>query len=265
MDENNDKLSLLFKCFRDSLIGKNARGIIHNINSPLQVMSMQVEFLRMDFLRLQEKTSTSEESGMEEDRLREVSDLLQKGFGRLAQVEDMLQRINIMVAIIAARVGKADENTEGTPVMLNQLLEEQIEFWRSDLFFKHKVSLSVNLPDISPIIVLREDILRDTIDGIIFGCLEQIRREPGPQIEIRCAPVSAADRKYRILFSQNGPLFPVADIENRQKRLAARAGKDLSIFEDIPQGHFSLLLASVLAGITGLCVEIRERQITVNI
>ena len=265
MDENNDKLPLLFKCFRDSLIGKNTRGIIHNINSPLQVLSMQAELLRMDFSRLQERISTSKQSGMDKDRLSEVSDLVQKGSGRLAQVEEMLQRVNIMIAIIAARVSEADDDTEGTPVMLNQLLEQQIEFWKSDLFFKHKVSLSLILPDISPVIVLREDIFRDTMDGIMFACLEQIRQKPDPHIEIRCTALSAADRKYDILFSQNGPPFPAVDIENQQKRFAERGVKDLYAFENISRGHLSLLFASVCAGISGLGVQIRESQITVNI
>lgn len=177
----------------------------------------------------------------------------------------MLQRVNIMITIIAARVSEADDDTEGTPVMLNQLLEEQIEFWKSDLFFKHKVALSLNLPDISPVIVLREDMLRDTMDGIMFACLEQIRQKPDPHIEIRCAPLSAAHRRYSILFSQNGPPFPAADIENQQKRFAERGAQDLYAFENMSRGHFSLLFSSVCAGISGLGVEIRESQITVNI
>ena len=265
MDENNDKLSLFFKCFRDSLIGQNTRGIIHNINSPLQVLSMQAELLRMDFLKLREEISTSKQSGMKDDRFREISNLLHKGFGRLAQLEKTLQSINIMIAIIAARVSEADDDSKGTPVILNQLLEEQIEFWKADLFFKHKVSLSVNLPDISPVIVMREDVFRDTIDGIMFGCLEQIRRQAEPNIEIRCTSLPEAKRKYSVLFSHNGPPFPVADIKNQQKELSERRAKYLSAFGNISHGHFSLLFASVCAGISGFGVEIRERQITVDI
>ncbi len=264
MDENSEKLPLLFKCFRDSLIGKNTRGIIHNINSPLQVLSMQIELLRMDYLKLKDRLSSPDNFHSGDQAHQELVQLMERGYGRLSQVEEVLQRINTLIAVIAARVSETDE-TGGTPVMLNQLLEEQIEFWKSDLFFKHKVFLSLKLPPISPVIVTREDILRDVIDGILFGCLEQIRDFSEPRIEIECVPAQKESKGHLITFSQNGPLFPVEDVRGLIDRFTEKGGEDFPVFENTSQGYFSLLLAFICAEIIGSRVEIGKDHIDLSI
>ncbi len=264
MDEINDKLPLLFKCFRDSLIGKNTRGIIHNINSPLQVLSMQIELLRMDYLNLKEEIMNHGAEVLNKDSLDKLSMLMEKSEGRLLQVEEVLQRINALIAVIAARVSETDE-TGGAPVMLNQLLEEQVEFWKSDLFFKHKVSLSFKLSELSPVIVIREDILRDVIDGILFGCLEQIREQAVPQIEIECCPGNGKTGEHIVLFSHNGSPFPVADIKKLIRRFLEKGGDDFTIFDKTSQGYFSLLIAYVSGKTIGCSIVIEEQKITLNL
>ncbi len=264
MDENTGKLPLLFKCFRDSLIGKNTRGIIHNINSPLQVLSMQLELLRMDLSKLRRNTLEAEGAGLEKKDVQvELLPIMDKCFERLSQVEEVAQRINSMIAVIAARVNETDEDSQKSPVMLAQLLEEQVEFWRSDLFFKHKMELSMNLPKISPVVVIREDVLRDTIDGIIFGCLEQVRTQSQPRMEISLLPGEESQVRHQMVFLHNGPSFPVQEIEMLIKRFSEKEMDDFSPFEKIPPGHFSLLLASICAEIMGFHIEFSDNRIVV--
>ncbi len=265
MDDNEGKLPLLFKCFRDSLIGKNTRGIIHNINSPLQVLSMQMELLRMDLFKLRKNIFEPGNAGFaEKEAGKEFLDIMDKCFDRVGQIEEVVQRINGMIGVIAARVNETDDDSHSTPVMLAQLLEEQAEFWKSDLFFKHKVSLGMNLPKISPVVVVREDVLRDTIDGIMFGCLEQVRMEAEPEIGIDLIAGSGEQEKPEIVFSQNGPVFPVEDIMQLIERFSQKGIDDFTAFENIPQGHFSLLLASICAGVIGLHIEILPNGIVVQ-
>jgi phosphoglycerate-specific signal transduction histidine kinase len=265
MDDNAGKLPLLFKCFRDSLIGKNTRGIIHNINSPLQVLSMQIELLRMDLFKLRKNIFEPGNAGFaEKEAGKEFLDIMDKCFDRVGQIEEVVQRINGMIGVIAARVNETDDDSHSTPVMLAQLLEEQAEFWKSDLFFKHKVSLGMNLPKISPVVVVREDVLRDTIDGIMFGCLEQVRMEAEPEIGIDLIAGSGEQEKPEIVFSQNGPVFPVEDIMQLIERFSQKGIDDFSAFENIPPGHFSLLLASTCAGVIGFHIEILPNGIVVR-
>ncbi len=262
MDDNQGKLPLLFKCFRDSLIGKNTKGIIHNINSPLQVLSMQIELLRMDLFKLRKDTMDVQKIGPnDKEGWTCCVSIMDRCLERLSQVDEVAQRINSMIAIIAGRVNEIDDQGSDAPVMLNQILEEQTEFWRSDLFFKHKVALSMNLPGISPVVVIREDILRDTIDGIIFACLEQVRMEAAPRIDISLSSEPAQGMKQRIFFSQNGPRFHVEEIGELINRFSEKGLRNVTTFENIPQGHFSLVLASICAGIMGFQIQLSENQV----
>jgi len=255
MDETREKLPLLFKCFRDSLVGKNTKGIIHNINSPLQVLSMQMELLRMDCLKLKDRLRSGDASP------KDLEALMDKSIERLAQVEEVVQKINHQISVIGARVSETDDHDQGTPVMLNQLLEEHVEFWKADLFFKHKVELSMKLPEISPVVVMREDLFRNVMDGIIFSCLEQIRNQPEPRMEIKCIPGSEGVKNHKVIFSHSGPAFAVDEIAKLFERFSQMGADDFSAFETIPLAHFSLLLADISAILLGSSMDIEARHV----
>lgn len=46
MAQGEDLTHYLVRHFQEYLIGSLAKGIVHNINSPLQILSMQIEFFR---------------------------------------------------------------------------------------------------------------------------------------------------------------------------------------------------------------------------
>jgi hypothetical protein len=41
----------LYSCFQNSKIGYLAKGIVHNLNGPIQILSMHIEMLKMDIAK----------------------------------------------------------------------------------------------------------------------------------------------------------------------------------------------------------------------
>ncbi len=195
--ERNGAAVNMLRYFRDSLIGRNAKGIVHNMNSPLQVLSMQIELLGMDLNQLASMPCDNSE----------LKDGLNQLIGRLGQLEDIVSKINHLVKLVGSRVYDEEKEEDEGPVMVAQLLEETVEFWKSDLFFKHKVVVDISLPEISPVVVLKEQYLKDAIDSILFGCIEMLKRAKEPGLEIEVASQDGSD--IILSFRPKGVKFPL--------------------------------------------------------
>ncbi len=196
----------LFDHFNDCVAGRLTKGIVHNLNGPIQILSMQVELFR---LGLSQNMSVLEKAGpVEGDG--SIQGNLRKGLGdlvsRLDQMEEALQRIEQNVRIIGNRGGDAKEN-EIRPLILATLLQEELEFWKGDLFFKHQVELTVDMPEDPPIVHASENALRDLVDGIMGACVEHLKAP----VQKRSLVISLSgldDGSMAFRFSQSGPSFP---------------------------------------------------------
>ena len=191
----------LLRYFRDSLIGRNAKGIVHNMNSPLQVLSMHMELLAMDLGHL---------VGLKCDNSQITSGISQAA-NRLEQLEDIVSRINDMVKLVGSRVYDEEQQEEEGPVMVTQLLSETIEFWKSDLFFKHKVGLDLSFPETSPVLILNEQHVKDSFDGILFSTIELLRETPEPVLEIALS--TSDENLVSVGFYPKGISYPVEELE----------------------------------------------------
>ncbi len=186
----------LLRYFRDSLIGRNAKGIVHNMNSPLQVLSMQIELLAMDLNLLVSKCENSQ-----------ISSGIQQAIDRLAQLEEIVARINHLVKLVGSRVTDDEQDDEEGPIMVTRLLEETVEFWKSDLFFKHKVTLDLAIPGVSPVLVAKERYLKDAFDSVLFGCIQVLKNAADPQLRI--SVVNEPESILSITFKPIGAGFPL--------------------------------------------------------
>ncbi len=191
----------LLRCFRDSLIGRNVKGIVHNMNSPLQVLSMHMELLAMDLSRL----STLR------DEPNKLTSGISQAANRLEQLEDIVSKINDMVRLLGSRAHDEEQEEEDGPVMVSQMLMETIEFWKSDLFFKHKVGIELSFPEASPVLVLNEYHVRDGLDGIFFYLIGLLRNAQEPGLEISIS--GAKDGAVSVGFFPKGALIPIEKMQ----------------------------------------------------
>ncbi len=263
MNDQEKRPPLIFECFRDSLIGRNARGIIHNINTPLQILSMQIGLMRMDVMKMEQMKETHDADSSCRNNDMELAEFTRQIGSRLEQMEMALEHVNALMNLLSGHVDGDAGSEVRKPVVLNDLLEEHVRFWMSDLFFKHQVHLSINLPEISPVINTFEAHLRDVIDGTMYGCLEALKQGSDPELKIDYFSLSGHKYTHRLSFIQNGALFPADELRMIAERLVSEGGFSYSNLENLSRGLMAFLLAYVNAGAIGCALEIEKDQVNI--
>ena len=197
----------LYSCFQNSKIGYLVKGIIHNLNGPMQILSMHIEILKMDTvkdLKAVESTLALSLPDTPANQLKEFAHNLQRGIERLSQMEEALARMENMVNVITNRSQDGEDGQR--PLILNQVLEEELDFWNADLFFKHQVGKQLVLPTISTLIVINEGYLRDLIDCLLDACIKQVRETKERDLKITlCQKDESA---WSLEFEHTGDAFP---------------------------------------------------------
>ncbi|MCK4605206.1 MAG: hypothetical protein KAU41_11050 [Deltaproteobacteria bacterium] len=199
--------SLLYSGFQNSKIGHLAKGIVHNLNGPIQILSMHIEMLKMDIakdLKATESTLALSLPDTVANQLKELADNLQKRAERFSQMEEALARMENMVNVITNR--SQEEEDGQRPLILNQVLEEELDFWNADLFFKHQVEKQLSLPTIPTLIVINEGYLRDLIDGLLDACIKQMRETKERSLKITLGQKDEAT--WSLEFEHTGNAFP---------------------------------------------------------
>lgn len=247
----------LTDCFRDLLIGRNVKGIVHNLNGPLQILSMQLELLNMDLDRCKSDVMDMKQSAVPSpDRCSRVSELLLKTAERIAQLQEVVQKVDSSLRVVGLRAG-AESSDNVVPVILNQLISEELEFWKSDLFFKHQVALSLDLPETSPVVTVRERVVRDIFDSVLLACIEQVRSSSSkPSITLRCTPVDA--KGFVLEFVHNGPAFDTDELQ-----ACAAASENRLIPSDISKAAMALYMAEGWSRLVGMEISITGSGVSI--
>lgn len=247
----------LMECFRDLVIGRNVKGIIHNLNGPLQILSMQLELLNMDLERCKSDVlSMKKEAIPSPEKCGQLTELLLKTAERVAQLQEVVQKVDLNLRVVGLRSGGEPQDNP-VPTILNHLVQEELEFWKSDLFFKHQVALDLKLPDSSPVVVVKEKGIRDIFDSIMMACLEQIRGEEVPSISIECGVVEKDD--FFLTFTHNGVEFDLAALEECQA-----ASEKRMIPQHITPAVMALYMARGWSGQLGLHLSISHRKVALS-
>jgi len=114
-------LSAFIDRYRFSSLGELLKGIIHNLNGSLQILSMQMELLQRMLAR-------------EEDK---IQDQVEKCLGQIDKFKGILDPL--------IQKGIHDEQDTPQPIHLNELLEEELSLLHHNLFFKHEVLVHKDL------------------------------------------------------------------------------------------------------------------------
>jgi signal transduction histidine kinase len=115
-------LSAFIERYRLSGLGELLKGIVHNLNGSLQVLTMQMELLQ----RMIPK----------ENR---IQDQMENCLGQVGKFKGMLD--------LLIQKGIRDEQEAPQPISLNEILEEELSLLHHNLFCKHQVRV---LKDLSP-------------------------------------------------------------------------------------------------------------------
>ena len=136
----------LVRFYRHSSVGRRCTGIVHNMNTPLQVLSFHLELLEQ---------KSREELGCLQQCPPEMSEKLSAFYqyrrDKLQQFLQEVQNLRNQARLIVTQ-GVHEENQERHQLDLNQLYQDELALYLAHSFFKHQVEkdfdFSTDLPPI---------------------------------------------------------------------------------------------------------------------
>lgn len=139
-------LAELVRFYRHSAVGRRCTGIIHQMNSPLQVLSFLVELL-MD--QVQEERQFLQDPPLPQvEKLHLWSEYRLKKF---QQFRTQVEKIQTLVRRLLSQ-GLHEETQEPLYLDLNRIYGEELELYQADAFFKHQVEKVIRLqPGLPPV------------------------------------------------------------------------------------------------------------------
>jgi len=174
-------LAVLIEQSKASTIGSLTKGIVHNLNGSLQVLSMRMELLQR-FL-VQEKGNT--------------------GQAAREQVEQCLGQIDKFRRLIEGLMGKSiqDEEAGLESIRINDLLEESLALLHHHLFFKHQIKVMKKLSPTLPALKARYSDLSQGLWNILENAVEAMEKSPSKELTLT---TSTDGNQIRIAVQDTG-------------------------------------------------------------
>jgi signal transduction histidine kinase len=167
-------LTELVRYYRHSAVGRRCTGVIHNMNTPLQVISFQLELLEQ---------KAQEEATLLSDLLNPLAPHLQGLYEyrdqKLKQLHQEVDHLREMIHRLALQAVHEGEE-EHCYLDLNQIFQDELELYLADPFFKHRVEKEFNftpgLPPIHGHYVDFSQSFRHLVDNALEAMAERPRR-----------------------------------------------------------------------------------------
>jgi signal transduction histidine kinase len=155
-------------------VGRRCTGVIHNMNTPLQVISFQLELLQQ---KSQEEATLL--SGLRNQMAPELHALHEYRHDKLTQMQREVDHLREMIhrlALQAVHEGKE----EHCYLDLNQIFQDELELYVADSFYKHRVekdfSFTPGLPPIYGHYVDFSQSFRHLVDNALEAMADSPRR-----------------------------------------------------------------------------------------
>ena len=135
----------LVRYYRHSSVGGRCLGIVHGMNTPLQVLSFQLDLLEQ---KAQEELGLLTESPLADtDPLVTLNHYRQAKFSQLRRELHRLQEITRSLVLQGVH-----EDAQGKfPLDLNRLCRQELELYQAEAFFKHQVTGEFHFQDGLPL------------------------------------------------------------------------------------------------------------------
>lgn len=153
-----DKLFAAFvERYGEATLGSFVKGLIHNLNGGVQILSMQMEMLQRMVVREREKIPSA----------------------IYEQISQCLAQIDRFKALIEELVPKEmiEDHEEPRMIQINELLKNLLSFFRSNLFFKHQVRVEKYLGTLPPLKGYYHDFSQSFIN-LISNAIEAMENSP---------------------------------------------------------------------------------------
>lgn len=162
----------LIKENRMAAIGQLASGIAHNLNTPISIIQGNAELLSMKF-----------------NNSNEVDMILKQ-----------TQRMNDLIYTIVSK-GRYELNNEDDGIDINQLIFLEIEFFNSNLYFKHHIDCKLELEPNLPIIHGRYSDFSQSISVLIQNSIDAMYKREKRELLIKTKKI---DENIELVISDTG-------------------------------------------------------------
>jgi len=200
-------LDELVRYYRHSAVGRRCTGVIHNMNTPLQVISFQLELLEQK--TKEEAELLSELINPSAPHLQALHEYRDQKLKQLHQEVDKLREMIHRIALQAIHEGEE----ELCFLDLNQIFQDELELYLADPFFKHRVEKKVDfapgLPPIHGHYVDFSQSFRHLVDNALEAMADSPRRVLTVTTELRknCRVLRVGDTGIGIPPSDQARVF----------------------------------------------------------
>jgi signal transduction histidine kinase len=171
----DDRTQRLLQSEKQAAIGSKVQGIIHNVSTPLAVVSSRAEYLAG---KLQDLKNSPEA---------QKSPSLQEGLDkRISEVNIILKNARKIAMIIDTILTKSykEQFNQLTPIDVNQLITDELIFFQSDLYFKHNIKSQQHLDPNLPKVKMVYSHLSQVLDNLIKNAIEAMYDSPTKKLTI---------------------------------------------------------------------------------
>ena len=147
--EDNELLERSFQAlgryYRHSSVGDRCLGIVHQMNTPLQVLSFQLDLL--------EQKAQEELGLLTASLVADTKSLVTLNHYRQAKFSQLRRELNRLQGMARSLVlqGVHEDAQEKFPLDLNQVCRQELELYQADPFFKHQVTGEFHFQDGLPL------------------------------------------------------------------------------------------------------------------
>lgn len=193
----------LIKYYRAAVVGRRITGIVHAINTPLQVILMQTELMTRKLA--EEQTSFAPLLPLD------LQPAWQAFFAYRQNKNQQLQEISANLQQLVhwlKQQGFHDHEHGPQEIDLNTLVQEELQGYQAEQFFKHRVTKRIRLFDrLPPLSGFYVD-LSQSFCHLVDNALEALQEVPEPSLDIETGMISG---RRMIAVGDNGPGIPGAD------------------------------------------------------
>jgi two-component system NtrC family sensor kinase len=200
---DNEALERSFKelvdCYRHSGVGRRCLGVVHQMNTPLQVISFQLDLLEQKALEEQDLISQSPLSGVE--RLVTLSLYRQEKFRQLRNELEKLQNFTRALTL----QGMHEDTGEKIPLNLNQLCRQELELYLANPIFKHQITKEFHFGDGLPLIYGHYIDFSQSFRNLVDNALEAME---GVEHRHLTVVTVCQDRRFTLRIGDTGVGIP---------------------------------------------------------
>jgi len=181
----NQQVDKLFSAYVDryrySALGFLVRGVSHNLNGVLQILSMQMELLQGLALKEGEKLSIP------------IS----------TKIEKCVEQVERMKGLVETLIQKSSHDELDIPQMiyLNDLLEEELSLRYHDLFFKHEIKVKKVFDSKLPPLKGYYSEFSEALFHLIQNGIEAMERTPQKKLTVM---TQTDDQSIQVMIRDTG-------------------------------------------------------------